>query len=224
MEDPILIVTSDGSHSLLNRAMDETYHSRHGAMQESLHVFIENGLVYRARSLESDPIRILEVGFGTGLNAYLAMRWAETHNRYVTFTTLEPHPINEPVWSLLNYAEPGFESTFNQLHASAWGDWVTLSETFRLCKKQETLQETSLEEYDVVFYDAFAPNKQPDMWEYSLLEKTAEALAPGGVFATYCAKGQLKRDLKATGLLVETLPGPPGKKEMVRALRKLPAA
>jgi tRNA U34 5-methylaminomethyl-2-thiouridine-forming methyltransferase MnmC len=217
-----LIVTSDGSHSLLNTALDETYHSRHGALQESLHVFIKHGLHFFEEKNHPAKISILEVGFGTGLNALLTAQDIIGKPFQVDYTSLEAFPVEEEIWSRLNYAETGdTKILFKKLHQASWSKAEAIQSNFILTKLHTTLQQVDLSasSFDVIFYDAFAPNKQPEMWELPMLQKVVERLPSHGVFVTYCAKGQLKRDLKSLGLNVETLAGPPGKKEMVRATR-----
>lgn len=213
-----LIVTSDGSHSLLNTALDETYHSRHGALQESLHVFIKHGLQFFQEKNHPKKVSVLEIGFGTGLNTLLTAQ--HTSDGVIEYTSLEGFPVDEEIWSRLNYADTDdSKQLFRKLHAATWGEPIEINSKFILTKKHTTLQEVdlSLATFDVIYYDAFAPNKQPEMWEMPMLRKVVERLSSNGVFVTYCAKGQLKRDLKSLGLNVETLQGPPGKKEMVRA-------
>jgi len=214
-----IIITDDGSHSLFNEALDETYHSRHGAVQESLHVFIEHGFGYLARKQNPDSISILEVGFGTGLNALLTAAEAIKNNINVSFATLETFPLGKEIWESLNYSDP--HNLFNTLHQTEWEKWMEINSRFRLLKLEKSLLDVDLEpqQFDLIYFDAFAPGKQPEMWELSVLQKVVTTLKPGGVFVTYCARGQLKRDLKSLGLTVESLPGPPGKREMVRALK-----
>jgi tRNA U34 5-methylaminomethyl-2-thiouridine-forming methyltransferase MnmC len=216
-----LIVTSDGSHSLLNTSLDETYHSRHGALQESLHVFIKHGLHFFEEKNPS-KISILEIGFGTGLNALLTAQDVIHKPIQVEYTSLEAFPVEEEIWSQLNYADTeDSKQVFNRLHKASWSKPELIQSNFILTKLHTTLQQVDLSSssFDVVFYDAFAPNKQPEMWELPMLQKVVERLSSNGVFVTYCAKGQLKRDLRSLGLNVESLQGPPGKKEMIRATR-----
>jgi tRNA U34 5-methylaminomethyl-2-thiouridine-forming methyltransferase MnmC len=217
-----IITTSDGSHSLLNTALNETYHSHHGAIQESLHVFIKHGLAYHVEQFQSSTVRIFEVGFGTGLNAFLTVQFSADRQEKFFYTSIEGFPLPESIWSNLNYAATAdLKNEFQKLHGAQWNGFVEVSPGFELKKLHATLQEIELApaSFDVVFFDAFAPSKQPEMWEYPMLEKVIDSMAKNGVFVTYCAKGQLKRDLKNLGLQVETLPGPPGKKEMVRGLK-----
>lgn len=214
-----IIATEDGSHTLLNEELQETYHSRHGALQESAYVFIAKGL---DALVNPHAVNIFEVGFGTGLNALLAERWSSNNSIPVTYCTLEKYPIPDSIWSSLNYCATQPETeTFERIHRAAWHQWIPVSPYFSIFKMNETLQDSDLSvlNADLVFFDAFAPNKQPEMWTLPMLAKVAGAMKTGALFVTYCAKGQLKRDLKSLGLQVESLPGPPGKREMVRAVK-----
>jgi Uncharacterized conserved protein len=216
MNDLEIITTSDGSHTLRNKQLNETYHSTHGAVQESLHVFIKNGLEYYWQKQQVKDISILEVGFGTGLNALLTLQYAAQNNLRLRYTSLEPFPLPPDVWSKLNYRERD-QHHFTALHEAGWGKEISLTPEFTILKLKASLQEVHLNDiYDVVYFDAFAPSIQPELWAYEILEKVTTPLKEEGVFVTYSARGQLKRDLKALGLNVETLPGPPGKNEMVR--------
>ena len=221
MDDLEIITTSDGSHTLRNKQLNETYHSIHGAVQESMHVFIKAGLEHYCKDHPANDISILEVGFGTGLNALLTLQYAIQHNLNIRYTTLEPYPLTMDVWSKLNYGErDDGEHHFRLLHEAAWDSEVTLNPEFTIFKIKTGVNEVQLkEDYDVVYFDAFAPAVQSELWGYDALKKVITILKPGGVFVTYSAKGQLKRDLKNLGLMVETLPGPPGKNEMVRGVR-----
>ena len=223
MTDVKLITTSDGSHSLLNEELNETYHSVHGALQESQHVFINNGLRYFLELRPLDHLSIFEVGFGTGLNALLTIKALENLKTHVSYVSVEPFPIGKELWTSLNYTKVlGLQDTFATLHRSSWETPNQITSQLLLLKRQTKLQTIDLEpkSFDVVYYDAFAPNKQPELWTIDILRKVIDAMKLNGVLVTYCAKGQLKRDLKELGLRVETLPGPPGKKEMVRATRE----
>lgn len=214
-----IITTKDGSHSLLNEQLNETYHSLHGAVQESNHVFIEKGLdVFVAKS---KAIKILEIGFGTGLNALLTWQRVQSVQVSIEYTSLEAFPVPEEIWSELNYTTAPEEKTlFEKLHQAEWNRRIEILPNFYLLKYHRTLQEINLEPkyFDLVYFDAFAPNKQPEMWELPVLQKVSESMKRGGIFVTYCAKGQFKRDLQSLNFQVETLQGPPGKREMVRAV------
>ncbi|MFN3999881.1 tRNA (5-methylaminomethyl-2-thiouridine)(34)-methyltransferase MnmD [Algoriphagus sp.] len=218
-----IITTEDGSHSLYHEDLQETYHSFHGAYRESIHVYMIYGLdSWLARNPRKFPIRIFEVGFGTGLNAWLALVWAEQNQIPVLYHTIEPFPIEKEVYSQLNYIEHDhgiwhFHKYFEALHQAPWNEGGPVSEYFNFKKDSVTLEEAQLYPSDVVFFDAFAPSKQPELWTKEILEKVTDAMRPGGVFTTYSSKGQLQRDLKELGLAVEVVPGPPGKKEMTRA-------
>jgi tRNA U34 5-methylaminomethyl-2-thiouridine-forming methyltransferase MnmC len=218
-----IIITGDGSNSLRNISLNETYHSIHGAIQESVYVFIQQGLM-PLMSKDKSEISILEVGFGTGLNALLTLQKAQTDKQKVSYTALEPYPLPETIWKGLNYPDAlDLADEFRCIHRSQWQIATELGDHFTLFKDKTSLQDATLQagDFDLVYYDAFAPSKQPDLWELSVLEKVVSALRPEGIFVTYCAKGQLKRDLLSLRLNVETLPGPPGKKEMIRAHKML---
>lgn len=212
-----LLVTGDGSHSLVNHELNETYHSRHGAVQESTHVFLRQGFDQLNRS----SIRLLEIGFGTGLNAWLTWQAAVTKKITVDYESLETQPLPSHIWQALNYASQVRNSDFQRLHTAAWDSRVPLDSFFSIHKREVSLLTCALtgSAYDLVYFDAFAPQKQPELWQTPVLAKVAEAMVSGGVFVTYCAKGQVKRDLRSVGLQVETVPGPPGKREMIRAIK-----
>ncbi len=216
-----IIKTADGSNSLHNLSLHETYHSTHGAIRESVHVFIDNGLACMVDDTRPS-IAVLEVGFGTGLNALLTMQQAVTRVRKIIYTAIDPYPLPEWIWSSLNYPELlNLVAEYRALHRSPWHITTPLHPCFDLLKLQTTLQDWQVEEnaFDVIYYDAFAPSKQPELWELPLLQKAVRSLREGGIFVTYCAKGQVKRDLKTLRLKVETRPGPPGKKEMTLAFK-----
>jgi tRNA U34 5-methylaminomethyl-2-thiouridine-forming methyltransferase MnmC len=222
MSNISIITTTDGSHSLLNASLNETYHSVHGAMQESRHVFIKNGLDFFFERSSANPVMIFEMGFGTGLNALLTAQRAQVSGRRIHYSSLETFPLGQAIWSQLNYGDsPAEKDLFRKIHEARWAQEESVNPFFTLLKIETSLQQALLVpvSFDIVYYDAFAPSKQPELWDSGLLKKVTDALRPGGVFVTYCAKGQLKRDLKNLGLIVETLAGPPGKKEMVRALK-----
>lgn len=218
-----IIVTGDGSHSLFNRELNETYHSTHGAVQESKHVFLAMGFDYVNQQHNQRPVRILEIGFGTGLNAWLTCLHTQQTLTPTRYTSLETFPLPADIWKQLTYATtPDALAVFHALHQAPWEDEVTITPHFILIKRQIAVQEITLpdDSCDLIYFDAFAPNKQPEMWELPVFQKLYRALAAGGVLVTYCAKGQVKRDLRATGFVVEALQGPPGKREMIRAIKR----
>lgn len=220
-----VIVTADGSHSLLNEELNETYHSVHGAVQESLHVFIKNGFDFLASKRKTGRIKILEVGMGTGLNALLTLQQCNQAKISVCYETLEAFPLDVATVKQLNYGTvsplKNVAPYYEHLHLLPWNVNAEVTDYFQILKRSSRIQDVELdnEKFDLIYFDAFAPSKQPEMWTPAILEKVEHAMNPGAVFVTYCAQGQLKRNLKALGLLVETLPGPPGKKEMVRATK-----
>lgn len=224
MSEKKFLITEDGSHTIYIPELDETYHSTHGAINESNHVFINNGLNYLVEREKRDNVKLFEVGFGTGLNTLLSAIYAEEHRIHLRYESLEAFPLSSLETKKLNYSEliksPISKEVFKVIHESAWNQWIDVSTNFQLKKVKNTIGEyMGQESFDICFFDAFAPSKQPDMWELSILQKISDLLVSNGIFVTYCAKGQLKRDLKSIGFEVETLPGPPGKFEMVRATK-----
>jgi len=216
-----IITTEDGSHSLRHAALDETYHSVHGAVQESKHVFLHHGLEFKLGRIAHSPVRILEIGFGTGLNAFLTSLYPIPSGQLLYYESWEAHPVSGELIEKLNYsALLGSPELFSAIHTAPWNKTCDLTAKFSIHKHRgDLLVDPLTGSFDLIFYDAFAPSKQPEMWTLPVLTKVTHALSKEGVFVTYCAKGQLKRDLSSLGLQVETLPGPPGKKEMVRAVR-----
>ncbi|MCU0356688.1 MAG: tRNA (5-methylaminomethyl-2-thiouridine)(34)-methyltransferase MnmD [Cyclobacteriaceae bacterium] len=215
-----IISTQDGSHTLRLAALNETYHSIHGAVQESKHVFIRHG--FEAKVLQGNhDLHILEVGFGTGLNALLTVHASRQHHVKVYYHSLEAYPLDEAIWSQLNYPGETERNVFHQLHRVEWNHWNSITENFEFFKDTNKLEDALLQAttYDLVYFDAFAPEKQPEMWTIAVFQKIYDAMKPGATLVTYCAKGQVKRDLKSIGFTVEALPGPPGKREMIRAIR-----
>lgn len=217
--------TKDGSHSLLVPELNETYHSTHGALTESKYVFIQQGLDYYISKNDVSELNILEIGFGTGLNALLTCLAAEKGNTRINYYSLETNPIDSSITGKLNYHEliddEDAAEVFENLHTVRWNELVGLNDNFYLNKIEQQLQHYSGEkdQFDLVYFDAFAPSRQPEMWELPLFENLFSIIRSGGVLVTYCAQGQFKRDLKSSGFEVERLPGPPGKAEMTRALK-----
>ena len=221
MNEVSVIVTEDGSSSLIQNGINETYHSIHGALQESRHVFINNGLkpILEANKKE---VSILEIGLGTGLNALLTFIATQPADIKVYYEAIEAYPLSTETVSLLNYPVIlNAASPFAAIHTCGWNTSSEISPHFHLHKRAIKIEEALLapEKFDLVYFDAFAPNKQPEMWEHGVLSKVVNAMKKQGVFVTYSAKGQLKRDLISLGLSVEKLPGPPGKREMIRAVK-----
>ena len=217
-----IITTSDGSHSLINNNLKETYHSVHGAIQESQHVFIRSGFDFWRGQNPGKKVRILEMGFGTGLNAFLTLLESRRLAVTVYYESWEMYPVDLSIARQLNYGDVlRSKDEFLKLHEASWEESSKITSDFTMMKRKGDIQQAVWEEqsFDIIYYDAFAPSKQPYMWNVAILELITDALAPGGVWVTYCAKGQVKRDLRSFGLKVEALPGAPGKKEMIRASR-----
>ncbi len=217
-----LFITADGSHSVATGDGSLTYHSKHGAIQESQHVFIDAALHYKA--LQTQALWVLEIGFGTGLNAFMTFLEAEKKSLQIAYTTYELFPLPVAQAQELNYpktlAAAEFQAIFQQMHHCSWEAPHALSPTFQFQKYQQSfLTIEALAQFDIIYFDVFAPEAQPDLWDEVLLGKMYRALKPGGLMTTYCAKGVVKRRLKAVGFTVESIPGPPGKREMTRALK-----
>jgi tRNA U34 5-methylaminomethyl-2-thiouridine-forming methyltransferase MnmC len=222
--DRTIILTKDGSHSIAIPSMDVTYHSVHGAIQESQHVFIKAGLLPLFQSGNQQPVHILEMGFGTGLNALLTLMEAEKNNRLIHFTTLELFPLVQEQVAVLNYCSQlhreDLQPTFEQLHTCSWEEQVDIHHYFTLHKKQQSLLDiTVADQFHLIYFDAFAPAAQPELWTIAAFEKLYHSLLPGGVLVTYCSKGDVRRAMQSAGFIVEKIPGPPGKREMVRAVK-----
>ena len=218
-----IITTDDGSHSLYVPDLKETYHSTHGAWQESQHVFIKHGLDFILQNKALKKLNILEIGFGTGLNAILTLQSALDSKIQIEYHTLEPFPLDLELINQLNYGEfikeEALIEAFYKMHESEWQAVIPITENFSIVKHQTKLEDFKTNvKFDLVYYDAFAPSKQAELWTLEMIQKVSDMMSEGGVLVTYCAKGQFKRDLRAVGLEVETLPGPPGKKEMVRGV------
>jgi len=211
-----IILSKDGSHTLYREDIDETYHSRHGAIQEALHVFIEMGLKEVEKSKKE--INILEVGFGTGLNALLTCLNSKSSINYIG---LETFPLQSKVLDDLNYDTTvngdNSQEIFNSIHNAPWEVKYPITSLFSIKKVENEIQKFEITQpIDLVYYDAFGPNSQAEMWDISIFEKLYKAMSSSGVFVTYCAKGQVRRDLKSVGFVMERLEGPPGKREMLR--------
>lgn len=219
-----LLITKDGSHTIVAPELNEQYHSVNGAIAESLHVFINAGL--SQISNERKDIHILEIGFGTGLNAALTESYAKKHQLSIFYTGIEAFPLEYHLISKLNYEN--FElidnNSFKILHQIEFDDFFhSVREGFLLKKICITLEayqpETNL--FDLIYFDAFSPEVQPTLWEKNIFEKLYQSLKPKGILTTYSAKGEVRRTLQSVGLSVERLPGAAGKREMLRAIKKV---
>ena len=218
-----IIITSDGSKTIRLPEINENYHSGHGALQEAMHVFIESGL--RLCELNKSNLNVLEVGFGTGLNTLLTTVHAQVKIHY---TGLEAFPVEEKEWKQMGFSElnglEGTDQLFREIHLVDWGKDVEISTDFTLHKLKNKFIEAKFkdEAFDLIYFDAFGPRVQPEMWKKTVFEKLYKSLACDGVLVTYCAKGQVRRDMLSVGFTVEKIPGPPGKREMLRATKVCP--
>lgn len=212
-----IIQTADGSSSIFNEKLNEHYHSTNGALTESMHIYIQNGLRFKLKE-KPQQVRILEIGFGTGLNAILSYIEGKKQDTKIHYTALEPFPVPKEILKELNFEhflnQEDFE-IWEKLHAERFND-----EDFEFRLLAQQLQEYAEQQrFDIIYFDAFAPSKQPDMWTAEMICKCASMLAQKGILVTYCSKGEFKRNLQNSGLMVEKLEGPPGKREIIRASR-----
>lgn len=216
-ENVYIVSTRDGSDTLFSQAFGATYHSIFGAVGESKHVFIQNGLDSR---LQLDHISILEFGFGTGLNAFLAYLFALKHDKTIHYTGIEAFPIDKKIAEKLDYpaylAFPEEREIFLRMHAEK--DFI--SGPFHFSKKTNFKDVKKASSFDCIFFDAFAPGAQPELWEQSVFEALFKMTTEGGCLVTYCAQGEVRRRLITAGYHVERLAGPPGKREMLRGVRQ----
>ena len=216
-----IITTNDGSHTLLVPELNEQYHSIHGAVKEAEHVFLKMGL---DEFIHPDRVsaNVFEVGFGTGLNALLSAQWATSKQKKLAYTSIEKFPVSKKEFQQLNYGNIVHGSEiYTKITDAKWNDFTTISNAFKLRKLKLDLRKDTLPNgFDVVFFDAFAPNKQPELWDTLVFEKIYRIMRKNGLMVTYCCQGQAKRNMISAGFEVEKVPGPPGKREMLRA-RKL---
>lgn len=221
--DKEFVITEDGSHTIYLPEMDEHYHSTHGAIQESLHIYINQGLLQVAKP----EISILEIGFGTGLNAYLTYAFAKSQKLKISYFSIEKYPLGESDHLKLNYPQnifPEYSAVFEKMHRSDWNIVVEISPEFSLQKVKADLlsfEFDHLPQFDLVYYDAFAPGKQPEMWTDEIIRKVSACVKKNGIVVTYCAKGSVRRAFSAAGFQMERIPGPIGKKEILRGKKTI---
>ncbi len=216
-----IILTKDGSHTIHDPSIGESYHSVFGALTESRHVFIQEGLKSISQSLHK--LKVFEIGFGTGLNAWLTYLETEsTPNLRIQYTTIDAFPLEFELIKQLNY--PDFlggdtkSSIFYQLHNIEWGKMHAFSSSFTFLKHLTTLESYLPDEkYHLIYFDAFSPSHQASLWTSEILEKISGMMHTGGLLVSYCARGAFRRNLLALGFDIEKVPGPPGKREMTRA-------
>ena len=218
-----IIRTADGSMTLETSRFNVTYHSNHGALQESRHVFIK--ALLDAISFP-EHIKVLEIGFGTGLNVLLSLEWAMDCNRSIEMTTIEKYPITTSLALQLDYplaiGRPELTDHFELIHSSPWGSSNAIDSHLALFKIEVDFEDLDMEsQFHGIMLDAFAPSSQPQFWSTPFLLKLYRSMLPGGILTTFCAQGAFKRSLIESGFEIEALPGPPGKREMTRARRPI---
>lgn len=216
-----IIVTDDGSPTLLHSIIKQNYHSIYGAISESQHVFIQNGYNYWLEKNEiNDSIQILEMGFGTGLNAFLTAQKAYDLKINTIYTTYESFPISIDIATSLNTFFNNSDLLI-KLHQCPWGEEIIINDYFKIIKYEKKMEEIDEEnKFDLIYYDAFSPNSQPELWTTELFNKLIIATKNNGLLTTYCAKGSVKRALKESGWQITSLKGPKGKREMTIAEKK----
>jgi tRNA U34 5-methylaminomethyl-2-thiouridine-forming methyltransferase MnmC len=220
-----IITTSDGSKTIQIEDWDEQYHSIHGAIQEANHVFLKHGLLFYYELVsESSPISILEIGFGTGLNAFLTLIETEKLNKRINYVGVEAYPVSSEEIKQLNYVElisEYHEDAFKKMHSNSWEAQHEITSHFQLEKQQKFFKDITAEDtFNIIYFDAFGARVQPDLWTEDIFSIMYKALKNDGVLVTYSAKGSVRRAMQAVGFIVERLPGPPGKREMLRAQKK----
>ncbi len=217
-----LFKTGDGSYTLQIAEWDEQYHSKHGAIAEALHVFIKEGFQFWISENKKSELAILEIGFGTGLNTLLTLLEAEKSNAQVTYTGVEAFPLELEEIATLNYPSllNNSEAKFLQLHQTPWEENSVISKNFQFTKQQRFFSEiTATSAYNLIYFDAFGIRVQPELWTEAIFQIMYNSLKPNGVLVTYAANGNARRAMQAVGFKVERLPGPPGKKEMLRSTK-----
>lgn len=210
-----IILTNDGSHSLFNTQVNESYHSKHGAIVEAEHVFIKNGF----STVDKNKLNILEVGFGTGLNTLLTYQKAIQKSIEVNYHAIELHPIDKIYYSKLNFTDLiGVEQeNLQDLHDCKWEKNIQLNPYFTLIKNHTSVEKYNTDiRFDIIYFDAFSPDKQPEIWNKVIFKKMHSFLKDDGFLITYCAKGIVKRTMKSIGFEIIVLDGPPGKRQMTR--------
>lgn len=212
-----IIITSDGSTTIHLPDWNEQYHSKHGAIQEAYHVFIKNGL----NVVSQNPISILEIGFGTGLNSFITFLESNTDVNYIG---VEAYPVELDEIEKLNYVSElkseNHSAIFKKIHEVTWEESHEITQSFRLTKRKQFFKDINdIEAYNLIYFDAFGARVQPDLWTEEIFSIMYTSLKEEGVLVTYSAKGSVRRAMESVGFKVERLPGPPGKREMLRATK-----
>lgn len=216
-----ILTTKDGSTTIHLPELDESYHSKHGAIQEAYHVFIKNGLSL----FEGKPVSILEIGFGTGLNAFITYLEAKKTNQIINYVGVEAYPVHLDEALQMNYVSElnaNYESAiFSKIHECSWNEKHSISSNFSLTKREQLFQDINdIQEFDLIYFDAFGFRVQPELWSLEIFQKMFTSLKSGGVLVTYACRSSIKNAMKDSGFVVEKLPGAPGKREMLRAIKK----
>lgn len=217
-----IIKTSDGSTTIHLQEWDECYHSKHGAIQEAKHVFIKNGL----NLFEGNPVSILEIGFGTGLNAFITFLESNIKNQKINYVGVEAYPVEANEVLEMNYVEElgadTYKDIFQKMHECEWNQKTQISPDYSLTKRKQFFNEIDDHEtFDLIYFDAFGYRVQPELWSIEIFQKMYNSLKQNGVLVTYAARGIVKRNMISVGFTVEKLAGPPGKREMFRAFKKV---
>lgn len=217
-----IIQTLDGSTTIHLKEWDECYHSKHGAIQEAQHVFIKNGLSL----FPNQSVSILEIGFGTGLNAFISFLESSKLNQSINYVGVEAYPVNTTEVLAMNYVDElnakSQKEVFEKMHESKWNEKIELTAEFELIKRKQFFDKIDdVEQFDLIYFDAFGYRVQPELWSTAIFQKMYTALRPGGKLVTYAARGVVKRSMIEVGFTVEKLPGPPGKREMFRASKAI---
>ncbi len=220
-----IITTADGSKTIHLESWNEQYHSKHGAFQEANHVYINKGFLHRVNTFQGNTIEVLEIGFGTALNAMLTFTESIKQSLKINYTAYEAYPVQELELEALDY-ESKFPSNyvdfFKKMHTVSWNEFFEIAPHFFLNKQLKKFDQLeAANTYDLIFYDAFGPRVQPELWTEKLFQKMFNSLKNNGILVTYCAKGSVRRTMQAVGFNTERLPGPPGKREMLRATKKI---
>ncbi len=219
-----IIKTSDGSTTIFLPEWQETYHSKHGAIQESYHVFIKNGFYYCLEKRKLNAIKLLEIGFGTGLNCFISYLESEKLSIQIDYVGIEAYPLNDAEFKQLNYVDElksnDKKKIFEKIHLATWNQKTNISSHFKLLKKLDKFENITDENcYDLIYFDAFGAQVQPELWSETMFEKMYKAMKTNGILVTYAAKGSVRRAMQTAGFQVERLAGPPGKREMLRAIK-----
>lgn len=220
MENREIIITQDGSTSIFLPDWNESYHSKHGAIQEAYHVFINSGLAL----FQDKPVAILEIGFGTGLNAFITFLESQKSKQQIDYVGVEAYPVAANEVLKMNYVQElkaeNYRNEFEKMHQDSWGQMHEITANFSLTKRKQLFEEINDESvFDLIYFDAFGFRVQPELWSFEMFQQMYKALKTGGVLVTYACRSSIKKAMLDSGFIVEKLPGAPGKREMLRATK-----